>query len=261
MNIYDLTPANLLPPPVGSALSPPSVKGTNPRGGTGVGVGVFLGLPALSPEGFEAIAKKYEAQDPAAFLANGTHPTIIEGYKQQQRIYAKAMHSNGVTFFKHLINGSPSSSPQNSRPVSRGTVLINPKDPESEPIVDYRAASNPIDLDILVEVVKFTRRYMLQGDLARYNATEVVPGAMYQTDDQIKEWVRGQVIPSVYHPIGTASKMPREWGGVVDEDLLVHGVKNLRVIDASIMPTIVGATTSMTVYAIAEKVRYNFIIS
>lgn len=48
--------------------------------------------------------------------------------------------------------------------------------------------------------------------------------------------------------------MPRKWGGVVDEELLVHGVRRLSVVDASIMPTIVGATTSMNVYAVAEKV-------
>ncbi|GAB1312631.1 hypothetical protein MFIFM68171_02841 [Madurella fahalii] len=57
----------------------------------------------------------------------------------------------------------------------------------------------------------------------------------------------------MFHPIGTAAKMKRKWGGVVDEQLLVYGVKGLSVVDTSIMPTLVGGTTSMTVYAIAEK--------
>jgi choline dehydrogenase len=230
------------------------VNGTNIRGGRGIAVGAFLGMPILSPDHYEDIAKKYDAQSPAEFLPADSHPTVIEGYKQQKRIHSKDLRSKGVSFFKHFITGTPTSTPQNVRSVSRGTVKINTTAPESEVIVDYRAASNPIDLDVLVEIIKFLRRYMTIGELAQYNATEIAPGPRYQTDEQVREWIRGQLIPSVYHPIGTTSKMAREWGGVVDEELMVYGVKNLRVVDAGIMPTIVGATTSMTVYAIAEKV-------
>lgn len=70
--------------------------------------------------------------------------------------------------------------------------------------------------------------------------------------------IDAQIIPSVYHPAGTCAKMPREWGGVVDEDLKVYGVTGLSIVDASIFPTLIGATTSMTVYAVAEKVGFPF---
>ena len=65
--------------------------------------------------------------------------------------------------------------------------------------------------------------------------------------------MRSVYTPFGYHPVGTAAKMPEELGGVVDEDLLVHGVQRLSVVDASIMPTLIGGTTQFTVYAIAEK--------
>lgn len=61
--------------------------------------------------------------------------------------------------------------------------------------------------------------------------------------------------PSVYHPTGTAAKMSRELGGVLDEQIGVHDVLGLTVVDASMIPSLIGATTSITVYAVAEKVN------
>jgi len=62
------------------------------------------------------------------------------------------------------------------------------------------------------------------------------------------------MIPSTFHPVGTAAMMPRELGGVVDEGLLVYGVKGLSVVDASVQPDLPRAYTQQTVYAVAEKV-------
>jgi choline dehydrogenase-like flavoprotein len=62
------------------------------------------------------------------------------------------------------------------------------------------------------------------------------------------------MIPSSFHPIGTAAMMPQKLGGVVDENLLVYGVKGLSIVDASIMPDLPGSYTQQTVYAVAEKV-------
>ena len=63
------------------------------------------------------------------------------------------------------------------------------------------------------------------------------------------------IIQSASHPAGTAAMAPREYGGVVDSDLKVYGTTNLRVVDASIIPLIIGAHLQATTYAIAEKVR------
>lgn len=227
--------------------------------GRGIALGAFLGMKAVAPDAYEALATTLEEQDAASLLPEGTHPTIVEGYAKQLEIYARSMRDNSLSFLECMLGGRPFCSPQNVHPVSRGTVALNTSDPEGEVLVDYRAGSNPVDIDIMVELIKFFRRYMTTGDLEAYEATEVAPGAEVESDEELAEWAREQIIPSVFHPIGTAAKMPREWGGVVDEELLVYGVKGLSVVDASLMPTIVGGTTSMTVYAVAEKVCFSLL--
>jgi choline dehydrogenase-like flavoprotein len=137
--------------------------------------------------------------------------------------------------------------------LSHGTISINSSSPNSEPIVDYRALSNPIDLDIMVAHIEFLRRYMSLPDFAVYKPAETNPGANIK-GEALRDWIRRNWIPTVFHPTGTAGKMPRDKGGVVGETLLVHGTEGLSVADASIMPLPPGANTQSTVYMIAEKV-------
>lgn len=82
---------------------------------------------------------------------------------------------------------------------------------------------------------------------------EVTPGPLYQGREALGLYVR-EVLTTAWHPVGTAAMLPRELGGVVDAELRVYGVGNLRVVDASILPIVVSAHTQGTVYAIAEKV-------
>ncbi|KAF3347145.1 hypothetical protein VD0002_g7006 [Verticillium dahliae] len=236
--------------------------GTTPGGGGGFpgfptqggapALAAMIGLPVVSPQRYQQLATRYESQNPTSHLPSSYTAEQIAGYRKQQEIYARLMRSTNVVFLEMMMFG-PGGSVQNLHPHSRGTILINPSNPEGDMIIDYRAATNDVDLEVMIETIKFMRRYMTTGQLAQYNARETSPGTGVSSDQQLIQWARGQVIPSVYHPVGTCSKQPREHGGVVDENLRVHGTKNLRVIDGSIMPTIVGATTSMAVYAIAEK--------
>jgi choline dehydrogenase-like flavoprotein len=84
---------------------------------------------------------------------------------------------------------------------------------------------------------------------------ELAPGANVTCDGDLRRALRSIIGPSFQHPCCTAAMMPKELGGVVGPDLLVHGVKALRVVDASITPLIPAAAhTSSTVYAVAEKV-------
>lgn len=140
---------------------------------------IVVGVKAL--DRYEEIASKYESQDPDTYLPDGTYPTIVAGYKQKQRVYTAAMRSRGVSFLEYMMSGSPTYSPQNVHPVSRGTVAGNTTDPEAEVVVDYRAATNLVDVGLVVGQIKFFRRFMTTGVLAQYNATESVPGAEVQT--------------------------------------------------------------------------------
>jgi len=139
-------------------------------------------------------------------------------------------------------------------------VAVDPRDPAGrEPLVDYRALANPLDAAVMADIVRFTRRYHLDNPLTKaWAATEVEPGSATQTDEQFRAWLAETLSPSEFHPVGTCAMMPRELGGVVDEELRVYGVRGLRVVDASIMPTLVGGNTCQTVYGIAEKVRFPF---
>jgi choline dehydrogenase len=137
--------------------------------------------------------------------------------------------------------------------LSHGSININPLSPNSEPIVDYRALTNPIDIDIMVENIEFLRRYMSLPDFATSKPIETNPGANVK-GEALREWIRRNWIPTTFHPTGTAAKIPRDRGGVVDENLLVYGTVGLSVADASIMPLPPGANTQSTVYMIAEKV-------
>ena len=216
----------------------------------GQGLVAFLPLPVIAPEEYEAIASRYEELDLAEYVDNDTSEEVLAGYEAQRDLYAGAMRENGLSFFNYIIGPFPGGSPINLHPTSRGTIRINQTHPQADPVVDYRALSVPTDMDLMSAYLRFFRTLFTTGSLEAYNATETRPGA----DADLEEYIRGAYNPQGWHPVGTAAKMRRELGGVVDDELRVHGVKGLRVADASIMPTLIGGTTQFTAYAIGEKV-------
>jgi hypothetical protein len=251
--------ANFQDHPIGPAItfnwSPPQLPpAPPPNTQLDQGLVAILPLPLVSPANYSAIAAKYASQDIADYLPPDTHPSVIRGQRKIQSIFAREMRKPDVSFLSYIVGGGPSSQPISFHIASRGTVSINTTDPESYPVVDYRALSNPIDVDLMIAYIRFLR-WHFRTNYAEYNATESVPGENVQTDEELARYVRQGYSPQGWHPVGTAAKMPKEYGGVVDEELVVHGTENLRVVDASIMPALVAAATQQTVYAIAEKVR------
>ncbi|GAW15582.1 hypothetical protein ANO14919_049960 [Xylariales sp. No.14919] len=222
----------------------------------GVGnVAAWLGMPVIAPDTFETIASKLEKLNFAASLPKGTHPTVLAGYEAQMKNMATAIRSPNTAFYNHVLTGAASSGTiVDLHPLSRGTVNINTTDPfKSEPVVDYRALTNPVDLDIMVEIIRFTRRYYFETRLQDLGPRQLQPPDTVTEVEDLKAFLSQSVNPSYFHPVGTCAMMPRKLGGVVDEQLKVYGVERLRVVDASIMPVLVGANTCQTTYAIAEK--------
>ena len=80
-------------------------------------------------------------------------------------------------------------------------------------------------------------------------------GTHITTDSDLAKYIRDTITPTQYHPVGTCAKMPLELGGVVDEEMMVYGIRQLSIVDASVIPWIVGATLQGTMYAITEKVK------
>ncbi|PGH27490.1 hypothetical protein AJ80_00731 [Polytolypa hystricis UAMH7299] len=235
----------------GSPPAPPVSGNGDPSTLSGPNLGAWIGLPVISDD-HEAIAARYEAQDPAEYLPEGTDPTVVAGYADFQKLHAKLLRSKNVNLLWLPLMGAPGGIIMSMHVVSHGTINIDPGNPQAEPIVDYRALTNPIDLDIMAENINFMRKYMASPDFAQYSPTETSPGADV-TGEALKDWIRRTIIPTNFHPIATAAKKPREKGGVVDENLLVHGTERLRVVDGSIMPLLPGANTQQPVYMLAEK--------
>ncbi|KAH8730797.1 GMC oxidoreductase-domain-containing protein [Phaeosphaeriaceae sp. PMI808] len=141
------------------------------------------------------------------------------------------------------------------RPLSRGSVNIDPKNKNGSPIVQFNTFSNPADRQILVEMIRWTRRHWARKELSMYSPVEVSPGTQYQTDDEIINALIQQngLSASFAHMSGSCSMMPELLGGCVGSDLAVHGTRQLSVVDASIIPLIPATHLQATMYAVAEK--------
>ena len=137
------------------------------------------------------------------------------------------------------------------RPESRGRITLQSDDPFDEPAIDPQYLSADEDLEILLDGLKLVREILEAEPFDDYRAEEVSPGAEVQSDEQLIEHIR-ETAHSLYHPVGTC-KMGDDEQAVVDDRLAVHGVDGLRVVDASIMPTITSGNTDAPTTMIAEK--------
>jgi len=139
----------------------------------------------------------------------------------------------------------------NLRPASRGTVRITGTDPLAAPAIDPNYLSAEEDRRIAVDGVRFTRRIMAARALARFQPEEFKPGPALQSDEELLA-AAGDLGTTIFHPVGTC-RMGPDALAVVDDRLRVRGVRGLRVIDASVMPTITSGNTNAPTVMIAEK--------
>ena len=137
------------------------------------------------------------------------------------------------------------------RPKSRGALKLASADPFAAPLIDPNFLAERDDMDKLLRGFRIMRNILQQPALAGYRGQELPASAGAQTDAQIEQFIRGHA-DTIYHPVGTC-RMGSGALDVVDTQLRVHGVQGLRVVDASIMPSIVGGNTNAPVIAIAEK--------
>jgi choline dehydrogenase-like flavoprotein len=137
------------------------------------------------------------------------------------------------------------------RPKSRGTLRLASADPQVMPLIDPAFLKDPDDVARLVRGFKVMRRLLQQPALARHGGQESRASASAQSDAQIEQFVRNHA-DTIYHPVGTC-RMGSDALAVVDARLRVHGVQGLRVVDASVMPSVVGGNTNAPVIMMAEK--------
>lgn len=138
-----------------------------------------------------------------------------------------------------------------SRPQSRGTVMARSSDPHEMPVLDPNFFSVPDDLRVMRDAMKMSRDIIAQKAFDPYRGEEFGPGKDVTSDDGIDDYIR-EKCNSVYHPVGTC-KMGSDDMAVVDDTLRVRGLDGLRVVDASIMPTLTSGNTNAPTIMIGEK--------
>ncbi|GIC94652.1 GMC family oxidoreductase [Aspergillus udagawae] len=141
-----------------------------------------------------------------------------------------------------------------NHPFSRGSVHISSSEAEDKPIYDPKFLSHPLDLEILARHTQFLDRIVATEPFTSLLKERRIPeNAIDLTDlDRAKEVVKERLF-TCFHPAGTCAMLPRDMGGVVDDQLKVYGTRNLRVVDASVFPLEPAGNIQATVYAVAER--------
>lgn len=139
----------------------------------------------------------------------------------------------------------------NLRPESRGSIHIRDADPYSAPVIAPNYLSAPADRQVAADAVKLTRKIMAAPALRPFTPEEFKPGTHIASDEDLAT-AAGDIATTIFHPVGTC-KMGEDPSAVVDARLRVHGIDGLRVVDASIMPTITSGNTNSPTVMIAEK--------
>ncbi len=142
----------------------------------------------------------------------------------------------------------------NLRPTSRGTIKISAASPDAAPAISPNYLSTVEDKQVAADAIRVTRRLMRQQALQPYRPEEYLPGPSVGDDDASLAKAAGDIGTTIFHPVGTAKMgLASDPLAVVDERLRVRGLAGLRVIDASIMPTITSGNTNTPTAMIAEK--------
>jgi choline dehydrogenase len=142
------------------------------------------------------------------------------------------------------------------RPRSRGTIRLHSKEPSAAPAIQPNYLSEQYDRDMMLECVRVARLIFGQDAFSSYRGKEMLPGADAQSDEELLAFIRRKA-ETIYHPVGTC-RMGQDEMAVVGPDLRVHGIDNLYVVDASVMPALVSGNTNAPTIMIAEKFASNF---
>lgn len=166
-----------------------------------------------------------------------------EGKTSMRQAYSPQLPQNFITIMVGL-----------NHPLSRGRVHIGGSDPKSNPIIDPGYLSHPLDVEILARGTQFIENIANHQAMKQLLKTESrLPPLADLTDLESAKRVMKDRLWTTYHSSCTCAMMPRELGGVVNDRLVVHGTRNVRVIDASVFPMITLGNIQATVYAVAER--------
>ncbi len=138
------------------------------------------------------------------------------------------------------------------RPESLGSIHIRSSRPDDQPAIRFNFLADAIDQRAMVDGFKMVRKIVESQPMDGLRGDEFSPGRDVAKDDEILDWIRNNA-QTAYHPIGTCRMGPEGRSTVVDDRLRVHGIKGLRIADASIFPTIPSGNTNSPPIMVGEK--------
>jgi choline dehydrogenase-like flavoprotein len=140
------------------------------------------------------------------------------------------------------------------RPTSRGKLALKSADPAAHPSLHFNYLSTDRDRRVAANAIRVTRRMMAQPAFAKYQPIELLPGPGVGDDEESLVRAAGEISTTIFHPVGSAKMgLPSDPHAVVDARLKLIGLEGLRVIDASVMPTVTSGNTNAPTMMIAEK--------
>jgi choline dehydrogenase-like flavoprotein len=216
----------------------------------------YLPLPIIAPDSYESIISASRKRAASAYLKQHSSPAVIAGFEKQKSIILDSFSTHNVAVAEISIRPGIQPGPALivQKPLSRGYVEIASANPFHNPRVYFRTLSDPTDVAIHTQNIRYARRFFASKGMASFKAVETYPGTDVVSDEALAEVARGKIVnPSVGHASCTCPMMERKIGGVVDNKLRVYGVTSLRIVDVSVMPIIPSCHLVSTRYAIAEK--------
>ncbi|KAF2227118.1 GMC oxidoreductase [Elsinoe ampelina] len=233
------------------ALAEWRAKGTGPYSTATADYLAFLSAQLISPGNWTKMALSLATQSPDTYLDASAPASVRAGYAIQKGLLAKGFLSSQEAVMEIIwADGVVLAALQH--PASRGTVKLASANPFDTPLADAAHLKNPVDMQLMVETVKYIRRFMATNAMKPLSPVEYVPGAAAADDAAITEYIKNGA-GTVWHPVGSCHIGAQSLGGCVDTNLKVYGVNNLRVVDASTMPIMPATHIMSTVYAMAEK--------
>ncbi|APA13089.1 hypothetical protein sscle_10g078590 [Sclerotinia sclerotiorum 1980 UF-70] len=193
-----------------------------------------------------------EKQGVMDYLVPGLDASVVSGYAAQKDLIVKLLNRPDVSAYELLNDNEGLLSVAVMHPLSRGSVHITTDNPYVPPDIDPRYCSNPLDLQILTDALMFNNKVVNTNSMKLLQPRPYYPFLPDATSETLKPAIYSGV-RTEFHGSGSTSMMPRELGGVVDPDLRVYGTKNLRIVDAGIIPMLPASHLQAPVYAIAEK--------
>lgn len=218
----------------------------------------FLPLSTFSNSS-STLLSLYASQNASEYLRADADATVVAGFAKQREVLLQSLATTDMAEIEFIWLSGANRVIQTPlslsimHPFSRGFIEINSSSPFVPPVTSQRFASNPVDIAVFPDAYRFARSIVATPQIQELAPIELQPGLNVSSDEDLKQYAR-DTLSTMFHPVGTSSMQPREHGGVVDPQLRVYGVRNLRVVDASIMPLTVASHTQTTTYAIAEKV-------